>query len=88
MIAPGTQETLLPLDLLRANEQASVVELLGDDRQIHRLAEMGLRVGAAIRMVRPGAPCLLAVDGKRLSIRLGAEFLPPREIANSRPPRC
>lgn len=71
MIAPGTQETLLPLDLLRANEQASVVELLGDDRQIHRLAEMGLRVGAAIRMVRPGAPCLLAVDGKRLSIRLG-----------------
>mgnify|MGYP001422017483 CR=1 FL=1 len=71
MIAPGTQEALLPLDLLRANEQASVVELLGDDRQIHRLAEMGLRVGAAIRMVRPGAPCLLAVDGKRLSIRLG-----------------
>lgn len=70
MIAPGFPEVLLPLDHLRANEEASVVELHGDESQIHRLAEMGLRIGAAVRMVRPGAPFLLAVDGKRLSMRL------------------
>jgi Fe2+ transport system protein FeoA len=70
MIAPAkVQETLLPLDFLKSNEEAHVVELVGDPRQIHRLEEMGLRVGAAIRMVRPGAPCLLALDGKRISIR-------------------
>ena len=73
MIAPGIPETLLPIDLLQANEEASIVELLGDAKQIHRLAEMGLRIGAAIRMVRPGAPCLLAIDGKRLSVRLNGD---------------
>jgi Fe2+ transport system protein FeoA len=70
MIAPGTPETVLPLDLLKSNEEASVVELCGDASLVHRLAEMGLRVGAMVRMVKPGAPCLLALDGKRLSLRL------------------
>ncbi len=70
MIAPGIQEDVLPLELLHANEEASIVELIGDESQIHRLAEMGLRIGANIRMISPGAPCLLAIDGKRLSLRL------------------
>lgn len=73
MIAPGIPETLLPIDLLKANEEASIVELLGDESQIHQLAEVGLRIGASIRMVRPGAPCLLAIEGKRLSIRLNKD---------------
>ncbi len=74
MIAPGIQEDVLPLELLKANEEASIVELIGDEAQVHRLAEMGLRVGANIRMVRPGAPCLLAIDGKRLSLRLNHDL--------------
>lgn len=74
MIAPGIQEEVLPLELLKANEEASVVELVGEESLIHRLAEMGLRIGANIRMVRPGAPCLLAIDGKRLSLRLCENF--------------
>jgi ferrous iron transport protein A len=61
----------LPLELLKSNEEASIVELCGNEPQVHRLAEMGLRVGATVRMVRPGSPCLLAIDGKRLSLRLG-----------------
>ena len=73
MIAPGIAETLLPIDLLKANEEASVVELSGDAKQIHQLAEIGLRVGCSIRMVCPGYPCVLAVDGRRLSVRLNHE---------------
>ncbi|MCA9129279.1 MAG: ferrous iron transport protein A [Planctomycetales bacterium] len=73
MIAPGRCETIVPIELLRSNENASVVELSGDEQQIHRLSEMGLRVGTVIRMVRPGAPCLLALGSKRLSIRLGKD---------------
>ncbi len=69
MIAPNSN-TVLPINYLQSNECGDVVQLVGDDCQVHRLAEMGLRVGAKIRMVRPGAPCLLALDGKRLSIRL------------------
>jgi ferrous iron transport protein A len=70
MIQPGHLETILPIDCLHANEEASVVELVGDSCEIHRLAEVGLRVGASVRMVRPGSPCLLALGGNRLSVRL------------------
>lgn len=70
MIAPGISDTILPIDFMRADEEACVVDLVGDENQIHRLAEMGLRVGTRIRMLQPGAPCLLALGGKRLSIRL------------------
>ena len=45
MIARGTAEEILPLDLLQAGEEASIVELIGNESQVHRLAEMGLRVG-------------------------------------------
>jgi ferrous iron transport protein A len=73
MIAPGMGEVLLPLNLLKPSEAAQIAELQGDADQVHRLAEMGLRVGQAIRMVRPGTPCLIALDGKRLSIRLSGD---------------
>ncbi len=74
MITAGSAETVLPLELLKSNEQANIVEMSGDDGLVHRLAEMGLRVGALIRMIRPGAPCLLALNGKRLSLRLNDEL--------------
>jgi len=73
MIAPGLPETVLPIDQLRPDEEASVVELVGNGPEVHRLSEMGLRVGALVRMVRQGAPCLLALDGKRFSIRLSED---------------
>lgn len=74
MIAPGITETILPIDLMQADEEANIVELCGDECQVHRLAEMGLCVGACVRMVKPGAPCLLALEGKRLSVRLGSDI--------------
>jgi ferrous iron transport protein A len=74
MIAARIEEDALPLELMQANEEASIVELIGNESQIHRLAEMGLRVGATIRMVRAGTPCLLALDGKRLSLRLSQDM--------------
>ncbi len=74
MIARGIAEEIVPLNLLQAGEEASIVELIGNESQVHRLAEMGLRVGVNIRMVRPGLPCLLALDGKRLSIRLAQDL--------------
>lgn len=72
MIAP-VEQTLLPLEMLRAEESARLVEMDGDENQVRRLSEMGLRIGATIQMLRPGSPCLLALDGKRLSLRLGVD---------------
>jgi ferrous iron transport protein A len=71
MIAAAPTETVLPLELLRPRESAQLVELDGDESQVRRLSEMGLRIGATIQMVRPGAPCVLSLDGKRISLRLG-----------------
>lgn len=73
MLAPANQRPAVPLDMLRSNEQAQVVELTGNQQQVHRLAEMGLRVGCMIRMVRPGSPCVLSLGGKRLSLRLSPD---------------
>ncbi len=76
MIAPAFTDDIfrfgevVPLEMLRANERACIVEMVGDSKQMHRLEEMGLREGSSIRMVRPGRPCLLAIDGKRISLRL------------------
>lgn len=70
MVASTSCDNLLPLDLMKAGECASIVELVGDSSQVHRLQEMGLRAGATIRMLKPGTPCLVALEGKRLSLRL------------------
>ncbi|RMF40059.1 MAG: ferrous iron transport protein A [Planctomycetota bacterium] len=68
-----TSGTLLPLDQLRPNEVGNIVEMVGCPVEIRRLAELGLGVGASIRMVRPGSPCVLSVGtgvNRRLSLRL------------------
>lgn len=62
-------EHIVPLELLNANEEARIVELCGDDPQIMRLQEMGLRAGVSLRMIRPGSPCIVAIAEQRISFR-------------------
>jgi ferrous iron transport protein A len=61
---------LVPLELLQVGECGRIRELQGNPEFVHRLQEMGLREGAAVEMVRPGSPCILAVDHHRFSVRL------------------
>lgn len=63
---------VIPLELLSAGEEAVVLEIDGRNELVIRLAEMGIREGAAIRMVSPGCPCIIAVDNHRFSIRTEA----------------
>lgn len=60
---------LLPLDCLRHGECAEVAEVHGEPTWVGRLAELGLRVGCRVRMLQPGCPCLVQLDGSRLSLR-------------------
>lgn len=60
---------LLPLEMLQAGEWADVAELHGEPAWVGRMAELGLRSGARLRMLRAGAPCLLQVGETRLSLR-------------------
>jgi Fe2+ transport system protein FeoA len=62
-------DATLPLDLLRPGEWADVTEVCGDPGWVCRMAEMGVRSGCRLRMLQGGCPCLLQVDGCRLSLR-------------------
>ncbi len=62
-------ETLVPLEYLGAGESAEVAEVAGDASWTSRLAELGVRAGSRIRVLRAGSPCLLQVGGARLSLR-------------------
>jgi ferrous iron transport protein A len=63
-------DTLLPLDCLHSGQWAEVAEVTGEPRWVGRMAELGLRVGAVVKVLQPGSPCLLEVGGCRLSLRL------------------
>lgn len=62
-------DVLLPLELLRAGEWADVAEVSGEPGWVGRLAELGVRIGSRLQVLRGGYPCLLQVDGSRLSLR-------------------
>jgi ferrous iron transport protein A len=61
--------TLVPLELLPPGEWAEVEDVVGEPSWVSRMAELGLRVGGRLQMVRQGSPCLLQVGGCRLCVR-------------------
>ena len=60
---------MVPLDLLCPGEIGRVVDIDGNQDLVHRLAEMGVCHGAELQMVRPGRPCIIALDNRRISFR-------------------
>ena len=61
--------TLVPLDMLRTGESGTVSEILGDPPAVHRLEELGLGIGAVVRVLREGPPSLLAAGAQRFCFR-------------------
>ncbi len=64
-----TKDVLLPLELLETGEWADVADVTGEPGWVGRLAELGVRIGCRLQMLRGGYPCLLQVGGSRLSLR-------------------
>ena len=65
-----SESTLLPLELLRPGEWADVAEVTGEPAWVGRMAELGLRAGTRLQMLRDGSPRLFQVGGARLSLRV------------------
>ncbi len=61
----------VPLETLRSDEWADVADVAGEPCLVGRMAEIGLRVGSRVHMLRPGSPCLLEINGCRICFRLG-----------------
>jgi len=55
--------------MLQAGEWADVADVAGGPGMVCRMAELGVRVGCRLRMLQGGCPCLLQVEGCRLSLR-------------------
>jgi Fe2+ transport system protein FeoA len=73
MIHPDSEAMVLdsiPIDFLQAGEIATVVHLDGDACCIQRLQEIGLLPGARLQMLQTGSPCIIAMEGRRLSLRI------------------
>lgn len=62
-------DAVLPLDMLQSGEWADVADVAGDPGLVCRMAELGVRAGCRLRMLQSGCPCLLQVEGCRLSLR-------------------
>jgi ferrous iron transport protein A len=60
---------LLPLELLKCGESADVAEVRGEATWVGRMAELGIRAGSRLRMLRSGNPCLFQLDATRLTVR-------------------
>jgi len=60
---------VMPLDHLAPGESGTILEVEGQPDHVHRLGEMGLRPGRAVRMVRSGGTCIVAVDNHRFGFR-------------------
>lgn len=60
---------LLPLHMLPPGSRARIGQLVGPAEDVHRLEELGLRVGEPVEMVRAGNPCIIKLGGSKLCFR-------------------
>jgi ferrous iron transport protein A len=60
---------LMPVELVSCGDWADVAEVGGEPSWICRMAELGVRVGSRVRILRSGSPCILEVGQSRLSLR-------------------
>ena len=67
-------DELLPLQFLAPGQTAHIEQVLGDPDSVHRLEEMGMRIGDQVEMVQSGRPCIIMLRGHRLCIRDGNHF--------------
>ena len=56
------------MDSLLKGQTGRIERVEGPARVTRRLAEMGVRPGVTVEMLRPGRPCILRVHRTRLSM--------------------
>lgn len=71
------QDVIMPVEFLSTGEWADVAEVTGEPVWVGRMAELGVRIGTRVQVLQSGTPCLVRVDGARLSLRgdLGSQVL-------------
>ena len=62
-------DDLIPLELVNDGQWAEVAEVCGDPTWVVRMAELGVRLGSRLKVIRSGRPCILQIGEARLSLR-------------------
>jgi Fe2+ transport system protein FeoA len=73
MFAPDAE--ILPLEALSRGQGAQIYDITGDEKTVHRLAEMGIRTGSQVIVKEAGEPMRLSVDGREVLLRCGASVM-------------
>ena len=60
---------LVPLQMLPPGKAGRIDQVLGRPEEVHRLEELGMRVGVPVELVQAGSPCIVKLDGARLAFR-------------------
>jgi len=60
---------LIPLPLMIPGQRAAIDQLMGRDDEVHRLQELGMRIGSTVEMLQAGSPCIVKLDGTKLCFR-------------------
>ncbi|MBI1345098.1 ferrous iron transport protein A [bacterium] len=82
MLGAFTVSQVIPLEMLKSGEQGAIYDVDGAADLVHRLAEMGLREGVRVRMLRPGSPCILDINHQKLSFRVDDQATILVEVAS------
>ncbi len=67
--------TDIPLQKLRAGQPANISCVTGSPQDVARLAEMGLRCGTRVSVLRGGNTCILQLEGHRMCVRPSKELV-------------
>jgi ferrous iron transport protein A len=65
---------LLPLQMLPAGTRGCIDQLVGGADEVHRLEELGMRVGVEVEMVQSGSPCIVRFGSSKLCFRDNEAF--------------
>ena len=60
---------VIPLSLMASGKRGEIDQLCGRDEEVHRLEELGLRVGVKVEVLQSGSPCIVRFDGQKLCFR-------------------
>ena len=71
-MSPPWNLNAVPVEYLAPETEGVGVDLCGEEKNVHRLEELGIRCGCKIRMLCPGETCLLAIEGKKMCLRLNS----------------
>ncbi len=74
MSQDSEQGGVVPLSLLTVNQEGRITRVGGDEAVRHRVEEMGLCPGTVVRMLRCKQPQIIAINGRRLSLRTNSQL--------------